>query len=150
MFMKKNNIKKMKYILFTILSFTFSTVFVFADETTTTIDYQYFCNNPGVMDVFRILSYILLIAKIVAPILIIVFGMIDYTKAITSNDEKAISKATKALVRRFVTGLLIVLAPTMLLALVHLIDDTKAFASKNHYEFGKCTRCLLNYKECDN
>ena len=72
--------------------------------------------------------------------------MIDFFKAVTSDDEKAISKATQSLVRRLISGVIIFFIPSLLWALLNVIDITDGIHDLNNTEFGICTKCILNSK----
>ena len=81
------------------------------------------------------------------PLLIIVFGMIDYFNAVTSSDENALSKATESLIKRLVSGIVIFFIPTLLWGILNLLDITDGIHDLDNTEFGACTRCLLK-NEC--
>ena len=111
------------------------------------VNYKSFCSNEGVSDSFRILGMIVYVLKIAAPILIIITGIIDYFKAVTSSDEEALSKATSSLVRRIISGILVFLLPTIIWSILKLLDITDGIQDLNDSSFGVCTRCLLK-NEC--
>lgn len=104
--------------------------------------YEHTCSNPNVLNAMRIIGWVVLVVKIVAPLFIIVFGMIDFGKAVTSNDEGALSKATYGLIRRVIAGIAIFFIPSILLAFIELVGiDTT--------DFGVCSECILNLSTCD-
>ncbi len=51
-----------------------------------------FCHEEGVTDVMYFMGVLLFIAKIIIPIGLIVFEIIDIAKAVISNDDAAIKK----------------------------------------------------------
>ena len=51
------------------------------------------CSAPEVLEVMRIVKIVITIIKIVVPILLIIFGMITYVRAITDSDNDNITKA---------------------------------------------------------
>ena len=57
---------------------------------------------------------------ILGPILVILFGSLDYTKAVVANDAKELKKATNAFVRRIVALLLIFLSPAIVNLIINL------------------------------
>lgn len=98
------------------------------------------CERKEVLAVLRVVGYIIYVAKIVIPLLLIILGSIDFAKAIIANDEKAIKNAGGALVRRFVAAVIVFLIPTilnLLLGLVNNIDSVKK-------TFNNCTNCIFN------
>ena len=116
-------------------------------EYTEKVNYNNLCSNEGVSDAFRILGMIVYILKIAAPLLIIVTGMIDYFKAVTSSDEEALSKATESLIRRIISGVIVFLLPTIIWSIINLLDITDGIHDLDDSSFGVCTRCLLK-NEC--
>ena len=51
-----------------------------------------FCTNTA--NIWQIVGYVLLIFKIVIPILLIIFGILDLGKAVIASKEDEIKKAT--------------------------------------------------------
>ena len=103
------------------------------------IDYSNICGNSGVSSAMVIIGYIIQVAKWIAPLIIVVLGMVDYGKASISNDEKAVNKATVALVRRIVAGIVIFFVPTIISAFT---KNTLKTDIEN--EFLSCTSCMFN------
>lgn len=109
------------------------------------MNYDNLCQtNDGVKNALRIIGYIVLVAKWAVPILIIILGSIDFAKASISDDEQAINKAGKALIRRVLTGLLVFLIPTILTSLLELIG----YVSKDNSRYA-CVKCALNINKSD-
>ena len=71
--------------------------------------------------------------------------MIDFSKAVIANDEKAISKATSSLIKRFIAGVIVILLPTIIMAILNFIKVTKGIEDN---EFGACTTCLFSPSKC--
>lgn len=109
------------------------------------LNYDNLCYEEGVMKASKIIGYVVLVAKWLAPLIIIVLGMVDFGKAVTSSDEKEIGKAFASLIRRLVAGVIIFLIPTIVLALLDLIHVTKGLENTT---FGPCTKCILNVNKC--
>ena len=77
--------------------------------------------NGGMRQAMIILGYVIDIIKIVVPLLIMVLGMLDFGKAIVSNDEKAINKAAASLGRRLLAGILIFFLPGLIMSLLDVV-----------------------------
>ena len=77
--------------------------------------------------------------KIIVPIVLIIIGMYDMAKAITSKDEAAIKKAQTLLVRKAVMGALVFLLFSFIIWMLSVLNDT----SENHSELN-VTECLTN------
>lgn len=80
----------------------------------TNIDFNNFCNEEGVHKTVKFLGYGLYIVKIMVPILLIIFGSIDFGKAIVSSNQDAIQKTSKILIIRIIIGIVIFLLPTII------------------------------------
>lgn len=97
-------------------------------------------SNSGTLKTFQVVGYILYIIKILVPIILIVICSLDFGRAVISKDEKAILYAANYLVNRIIIGVLIFMIPTLLQALLYLVNDAQK--AKKGYE--TCTTCLLS------
>ena len=131
--------KKMYLTLFTIIMILFSYSIVFADA----IDYGNLCSSydDGIGKAARLLGYAIEVVKWVIPLIIIIFGMIDFGKAVLSSDDKAINKATSTLIRRIIAGVAIYFIPILLLAILNAVDITDGIEETTR--FSACTKCIL-------
>ena len=109
------------------------------------LNYDKICSIDGVRKAMKILGYVVLLAKWIAPLIIIVLGVIDFTRAVASDDEKATSKAMSALIRRLLAGIIIFFIPNLILGLLNVIEITGGMETG---EFYACTKCLVKVKEC--
>ena len=109
------------------------------------VSYNNICNNSDVLSAFRIAGVIISIIKIVIPLLIIIYGMIDFGKVVISKDDKEINKSTGRLIKRIIAGVLIYFIPTIVLALFDYLELSELHNSENFY---KCTTCLLDTNTC--
>ena len=98
-----------------------------------------FCMNTA--NIWQIVGYVLLVFKIVIPILLIVFGVIDLGKAVIASKEDEIKKATGSLIRRAIAAVVIFLIPTIVTFLIGLISNFNEQA-KDDYE--TCKACITN------
>lgn len=98
-----------------------------------------FCTKTA--NAWQIVGYVLLVFKIVIPILLIIFGMLDLGKAVTQSDEKAISKATMALVRRAIAAVVIFFIPTLVGVIMGLVTG---FTNKAAADYENCRKCITN------
>lgn len=97
-----------------------------------------FCNDTA--NIWQLVGYILLVVKIVIPILLIIFGMIDLGKAVTSNKEDEIKKSTKSLVRRAIAAVVIFFIPTLVGFIMGLIKDY----TDHEKMYRICLKCVKN------
>lgn len=69
------------------------------------------------------------IIKIAVPIILMGFGIIDFTKALFSNDEAKMKEAQKKFLTRIVVTILIFLVPTIVKILLNIANKVWAFIS---------------------
>ena len=98
-----------------------------------------FCYQTA--NVWQIVGYALLVFKIVIPILLIIFGILDLGKAVMASKEDEIKKATGSLLRRAIAAVVIFLIPTIVTFLVGMIGGFNGEA-KDDYEV--CKSCINN------
>ena len=97
-----------------------------------------FCAHTA--SLFQFFGVILLIFKIIIPILLIIFGMLDLGKAVIATDSKQIKESVNRLVKRAVISVIIFFIPTIVTALFSLI---KGFQD-NKADFNVCRTCVIN------
>lgn len=97
------------------------------------------CQQDGVKKALKFIGILLVVAKILVPIILIVFGVMDYSKAMIASDADAIPKATKSLIFRVVAGVIIFVLPTI----VNFIFSTVV---KNKANFNQCRACIFERK----
>ena len=93
------------------------------------------------LKVLRVVGYIIYVAKIVIPLLLIVMGSIDFGKAVIASDDKAMKDAGGTLLRRFIAAVIIFLLPTILNLLLGLVDNIESFDPDGN--FANCTNVYL-------
>lgn len=81
-----------------------------------------FCDQTAIHNVMYLIGIVVGVIKIAVPIILIVVGMVDLIKAITSQDEKQIKPATTFLVKKVVIGIIIFLVPTIVRLLMTVIS----------------------------
>ena len=104
------------------------------------IDEMKFCGEARVLRAFKIAGFLLFALKIIVPLIIIILGTVDFGKAVISTGDKANKDAINMLIKRLVIGIVIFLLPTILDALLGIIDGAKDTSGK----FSDCTHCLFS------
>ena len=104
----------------------------------TTFDTSTFCTGP-VQGVFTTLGWVFFILKILIPIILIIFGSIDFAKAVLSSKDDEIKKSAKTLVMRAIAGVIIFFVPTLLNFIVELLGEDDLYNGT----FATCTHCML-------
>ena len=108
------------------------------NTSTPEFDADTFCTGP-VQGVFTTLGWVFFILKILIPIILIVFGTIDFAKAVVSSKDDEIKKSAKTLVMRTIAGVIIFFIPTLLDFIVGLIGGDDLYNGT----FATCTHCML-------
>lgn len=102
-----------------------------------------FCSDTA--NLWQFVGYILLVFKIVIPIILIIFGMIDLGKAVTSSKDDEIKKATQALAKRAIAAVVIFFIPTIVGAIFGIVDGFQEV--KGQYDI--CSKCITSPGKCD-
>lgn len=82
--------------------------------------------STGVFSLFKI-AYNLL--KIISPIALVIFGMIDMAKAVTSSDESKMKKAQSSFIRRIVASIIVFLSFVIIEFIIKLSGNWSDVAS---------------------
>ena len=98
-----------------------------------------FCTGT-VQGVFTTIGWVFFFAKIIIPIILIVFGSIDLGKAVVASKDDEIKKSVKTLVIRAIAGIIIFFIPTILSFIVSWFDNDNVYNGT----FGDCTQCMLD------
>lgn len=107
-----------------------------------------FCDQEGVLKALKVLSILIMIAKIAVPIILIVVGSIDYGKAMMSDNQDAIEKTTQSLIKKVIAGLIIFLVPTIVNAVISSSQSAQDKADASG-EFIKCAMCFAGDSSCN-
>lgn len=97
-----------------------------------------FCANSA--NVWQTVGYVLMVFKIVIPILLIIFGMIDLGKAVIASKDDEIKKATKSLAMRAISAVVIFFIPTFIGIIMGLVGTF----SEVQDDFNVCKACISN------
>lgn len=98
------------------------------------------CHDNNIKKVLRFFGYLLIIAKVVIPLIIIGFGTFDLFKSVVDKDEKSFGKQLKQLGLRIVGGMIIFFIPTIIETFFG-ISDKLNIVKTNDYK--ACANCLL-------
>jgi hypothetical protein len=93
--------------------------------------------------IWVLVGRILGIFKIVIPLLVIIFGMIDLGKAVVASKDDEIKKAAKSLLFRALAGILIFFIPTIVGFCFTLADGFNADG-----DYSICEQCITNPSGC--
>ena len=85
------------------------------------LDASTFCADTA--NIWSLVGTILTIFKIVIPLLLIIFGMVDLGKAVIGSKEDDIKKATMSLMKRAIAAVVIFFIPTIVSVVIGLVDN---------------------------
>lgn len=97
-----------------------------------------FCKNTA--NIWQIVGYILLIVKIVIPILLIIFGIIDLGKAVVASKSDEVKKSVTSLAYRAVAAVAIFLIPTIIGLIMGFVSDFNNSGAEQ--DFNICKSCI--------
>lgn len=126
-------------ILFVLFICAFLTLNVVYAATSSKIE---FCDYSGVRRTFMILGVIINIVKIVVPLILIITGMIAFSKTIISGKTEDMTASISLLAKKIIAGLIVFLIPSVL----DFTFDTLIGADDS--SFTECTNCLLDTENC--
>ena len=95
-----------------------------------------FCYKSA--DIWQVVGYVLLVFKIVIPIILIIFGMIDLGRSVVSGKDDEIKKNMKSLMIRAIAAIAIFFIPTfvgMIMGVVSKFGDVEK-------DFNVCKTCI--------
>lgn len=100
----------------------------------------------GLTEVWQVIGWVLWVFKIVIPIVIIIFGIIDLGKAVVASKDDEIKKSIKSLVMRAIAGVIIFFVPTLIGVVFRIVDDFSDPAVQGEYEV--CATCIIDPANC--
>ena len=104
-----------------------------------------FCAKAS--SVVQIIGYVLLIVKIVVPLIIIIFGSIEFGKAVTSGDQKDINETLMRLLKRIIIGIVIFILPSIVRIIYFgIFNGNQSQEMLN--DASVCIDCLTGPKGC--
>jgi len=84
-----------------------------------------------------VISMVITIIKIVVPILLIIFGMIDMAKAVMAQKEDEIKKGQQTLIKRVIAAVIVFFVITIVQMLVR-------FLANGSTSITSCFNCFVN------
>ena len=96
--------------------------------------------------VFNVVATVIKGIKIVVPILLIIWGMIDFAKSVIAKKEEDIKKYQKAFVMRLISAALVFLVIIIVQLVVNLLAgvETKSGEDKTTADIWDCSKKFIN------
>lgn len=123
---------------------TLLTVFLIGIKTTYAFSFD-FCSDTDVLKAAKFAGYILFVVKILIPLSLIIFGSVDFIKAMVANDPKKITDSGVSLAKRTIAGIIIFFIPTIISLVLSLITS---FNTDIKTDYNKCYKCISNPGDC--
>lgn len=101
-------------------------------------------NSADLKVIPALTSTVVTIVQWVIPVILIVLGMIDLGKAVTSNDEKQMKEAQKTLIKRVIYAVLVL----FIVAIVRFVFSALAPDDDSKKSVSTCINCFINEKDC--
>lgn len=88
-----------------------------------------------------VISTVITIIKIVVPVLLIIFGMIDFLKSVTASKEDEIKKGRQTFISRLIAAVIVFFV-------IQIVQLVCKFASGNDNNIVSCFNCFVNQDSC--
>ncbi len=112
------------------------------------ISIQGICGDPKVARTLQFLGFLLFIAKILVPAIIIIMGIVNLVKIITSGKTDDAPKYVKNIIARIVIGVVIFILPGLINFIFDIANDV-IHSDSDVDGFENCVTCILNPQECE-
>lgn len=99
----------------------------------------------GLKSTFVIIGHVISLAKILIPIVIIGFGIMDLFKAITGSKDDEIKKAIRSIIMRAIAGVCIFFLPAFIDLIFGWVDG---WNTNYQSQYEDCFRCIWNVNSC--
>lgn len=81
------------------------------------------CTNPDILKVIYFFTLIVDIVKIIIPIVLIILGIVDFSKSVITSDEKVQKKTVSIFIKRIIYAVLIFAVPWIIEVLMVTLGD---------------------------
>lgn len=97
-------------------------------------------------EIFNMTSLIIKIIKIVVPVLLIIWGMLDFAKSIVAKKEEDIKKYRSAFIGRLISAILVFLMVVIVQLVVNLMNgvEEKSMDGQTIGDVWSCSKKFIN------
>ena len=99
-----------------------------------------FCSNEGVLTLFSILGIGVTAIKIAIPIILIIMGMLDMGKAVTSGKDDEIKKELVVFLKRAIAAILVFFIPSLVGLIMQIVNNS--LTDSNACGYSQCVSKL--------
>ena len=86
----------------------------------------------------EVVSTIITVIKIVVPVLLVIFGMLDLMKGITAQKEDEIKKGQQIFIKRLISGALVFFVVTIVQLIISFVAD-----EEDEADMMTCAKCFI-------
>ncbi len=94
--------------------------------------------------IFNLTSLVIMAIQVIVPILLIIWGMIDFVKAVIGGDENKIKDAQKVFIRRIIAAVLVFLMVTIVKLVINLVGQIGGEDVENTDSLWNCVDQFIN------
>lgn len=94
--------------------------------------------------VFNLTSLVIMAIQVIVPILLIIWGMIDFVKAVIGGDENKIKDAQKVFIRRIIAAVVVFLMVTIVKLVINLVGQIGGEDVENSDTIWNCVDNFIN------
>lgn len=92
----------------------------------------------------KFVGYVVLVFKIIIPIVLLIFGALDFFRGVTSSKDDEIKKSAKSFAFRILAAVIIFFLPTIISLIFSFINSWDGVKG----DFEDCQKCVLRVGEC--
>ena len=106
------------------------------------------CNGVLIPNqLFNVVATIITLIKIVVPILLIIFGMLDFAKSVIAKSEDDVKKYRKSFISRLISAIivfLLIFVVQFAINLVASVEDTTNDDGQTVSDIWSCSKIFIN------
>ena len=92
----------------------------------------------GLLPIVNLVKNLFNIIKILVPVILIIMGAIDLTKAVMASDDKEIKAATSKLIKRAIAAVAVFFIVTLVTVLMNLVSQSQQSGEGQGANFLSC------------
>ena len=94
--------------------------------------------------IYQIVHLIILLIQVVVPILLIIWGMLDFAKSVIGGDEDAIKKGQKIFIKRVIAAIIVFLVVTVVTLLISAVGTIGADGVEDSDTIQSCLNNMVH------
>ena len=137
--------KYFKYISIAVMMFSLCVANVSAASNTGDLKLSNICNDSATtVRTMRLLGYLLLVAKILIPIILLGVGVYMMFNAMMNGEPEAVQSAAKKLIWKFIAAVIVFLLPSFINTIFQFVEKSNEKVA----DYDRCRVCILDPSKC--